>query len=396
MQLPTAPDVATASLMLAIAMGMIAVAMMLISRSSQLGPSIRPFAASCLLLALGFATRAMSDPDEPGPLHAAGNALAVLAVALQIAALIEHLRSSRRGLLRIGLGLALAHALTMAAFAGGIAGPRALSVGSAAFGALLQSLGAALMLAPARPELRRVHRVIAGIFAIGAAFLAVRVVRILLLDVPPATDAAAAWAYVVGASAQIVMPLAFVTLLHLDLSSRLARSALLDPLTGLLNRRGLDQAWDQIVALARRGGPARVAVLMLDVDHFKRINDSFGHGTGDRVIECLASAITHATRGIDSTARVGGEEFCVLLPGTDQSQALQVAERIREAFAAMAADVASTPVTLSAGVAVADPRRTPLGLAVDAADRMLYLAKHAGRDRTRVRMDLLGPEPDAG
>jgi len=162
--------------------------------------------------------------------------------------------------------------------------------------------------------------------------------------------------------------------------AQLRHLARTDPLTGTLNRLALDEA---ATAMFRQATARPPAVLMIDADHFKAINDRFGHDGGDRVLAALAQAITRALRHDDVLGRVGGEEFLVLLPDSGLDDAMALAERLRadvEAVRVML-DGAPLAVTVSIGVAArTDSDTTPAAL-VRRADRALYAAKHAGRNR---------------
>jgi diguanylate cyclase (GGDEF)-like protein len=156
--------------------------------------------------------------------------------------------------------------------------------------------------------------------------------------------------------------------------------ATLDALTGLPNRR----YFDEYVALLsrRRRAEDRVGVLMIDLDHFKLLNDTYGHTTGDHVLQAVARAIATTVRDHDVPARFGGEEFAVLLKNPSPEIAVEVGERIRRAIGAL--DLQSLgvpPVSVSIGVAVAETPDRPLGAVLEEADQALYRAKRAGRDR---------------
>lgn len=156
--------------------------------------------------------------------------------------------------------------------------------------------------------------------------------------------------------------------------------ALTDPLTGLGNRRALDARVKQLADSARATG-----VLALDIDHFKRVNDSYGHDAGDLVIRKLSDVMRQALRGSDAMFRVGGEEFCVLLPDADAETSCVVAERIRERFAAAAVHCEGRDIqcTVSIGVAVWSEKLTFKQVRKD-ADEALYKAKHGGRDQIHL------------
>jgi diguanylate cyclase (GGDEF)-like protein/PAS domain S-box-containing protein len=165
---------------------------------------------------------------------------------------------------------------------------------------------------------------------------------------------------------------------ELRLREELRRAALIDPMTGLLNRRGFVEMAAREVARARRDR-ANLAVIMFDLDHFKRINDTRGHAVGDRVLATVARIVRQNLRGMDVGTRWGGEEMLVLLPGTDAAGARVVAERTRSTVAALL-EPGLPSVTISGGIATWEP-----GEGIDAtvarADRALYEAKAAGRNR---------------
>lgn len=167
------------------------------------------------------------------------------------------------------------------------------------------------------------------------------------------------------------------------LRSELASMVMTDPLTECLNRRGFDQALEQTVARAeRRGG--YLAVLAIDIDHFKAINDSIGHLAGDAVLRDLAGVLTRSSRGGDIVGRVGGEEFVILLPDADMEMAGVVAERVRESVRrhAFKTGRGGITVTVSLGVACEQVTDAHAGRALRArADEALYVAKRLGRDR---------------
>jgi diguanylate cyclase (GGDEF)-like protein len=156
-------------------------------------------------------------------------------------------------------------------------------------------------------------------------------------------------------------------------------AASIDTLTGLPNRRGVARALDDAMKHVRGGG--RYAVLLLDVDHFKSINDLLGHQTGDKALAQIGRIIAENIRGVDVAGRFGGEEFLVLLRDAARERAMQVAERLRGAIEAGGIAYADgKPVTVSVGVAYARPADNTSDV-VERADRALYRAKNAGRNR---------------
>lgn len=154
-----------------------------------------------------------------------------------------------------------------------------------------------------------------------------------------------------------------------------------DPLTGLLNRKALGPVFEE---LAHHGETKsrEVGMIMADIDHFKRINDTRGHAVGDAVLKEVADILQGCVRDGDAVYRMGGEEFLVLLPGTGLDGCTIVAERIREDVAT--AQPAGIEISISLGVSVADAVPVALERALESADVALYSAKQQGRDRVVV------------
>lgn len=167
----------------------------------------------------------------------------------------------------------------------------------------------------------------------------------------------------------------------------LSRFALIDGLTGLGNRRYLDDVLEREWLRAMRARTS-LSFLMIDADHFKAYNDHYGHRAGDRALKTIAACIAAAiSRAEDSALRYGGEEFAVLLPGTDEAGAFRVAETIRVAICALQIPHVSAPgfMTVSVGLASLCPARgSSSGTVVEAADTALYEAKRNGRNRTEI------------
>ncbi|MDA0174291.1 GGDEF domain-containing protein [Solirubrobacter taibaiensis] len=167
------------------------------------------------------------------------------------------------------------------------------------------------------------------------------------------------------------------------LVTQLRAEARVDPLTGLLNRRGLAERLEIELARSRRDG-TEIAVVAVDIDRFKSINDTFGHDVGDQVLTWIAQTIRGQTRVSDLTARLGGDEFLVALPTTDADAARDFAERLRVAIASGTRRLpAGLAVSISAGVAAgtAPPDAQVL---TTLADRALYAAKERGRNVVHV------------
>lgn len=171
---------------------------------------------------------------------------------------------------------------------------------------------------------------------------------------------------------------------------RLLENLETDELTRLGNRRAFEKQGEKWLADCRRQGRP-LSVLAIDLDYFKQINDRFGHPVGDKVLQRVADTLRASTRQSDLCVRMGGEEFLAILPGTDLSHAMECAERIRQAIAALHVSAAGVdeatpagddPIRITASVGVATiGRSTTLQAAYQAADEALYAAKRAGRNR---------------
>jgi diguanylate cyclase (GGDEF)-like protein len=177
---------------------------------------------------------------------------------------------------------------------------------------------------------------------------------------------------------------------NLQLLQSMREQANIDPLTGLYNRRFCKDYARKLMAMARRKNTP-LGFIMLDLDHFKSINDVFGHEVGDRILKQLAKTVTQSMRETNLTARLGGEEFVILLPDTGAEACHVVAERIRKAVARMSMpevkDKQVPPVTVSMGIAVYPEHGGTLEEMLHSSDRALYESKRAGRNRTTVYVE---------
>lgn len=173
----------------------------------------------------------------------------------------------------------------------------------------------------------------------------------------------------------VALLLAAMTAPHLEVA-RLARLSNLDPLTGLLNRRGLD------AAVRSASVEPTYAAVMVDIDHFKVVNDTYGHDAGDRVLRLVADTLASTVRRGDSVARSGGEEFVLLLHGANAETATAIAERARERLERSRVDIGGRQIgaTASFGVAEARPGEAVEDV-VKRADTAMYEAKRTGRNR---------------
>jgi len=176
------------------------------------------------------------------------------------------------------------------------------------------------------------------------------------------------------------------------------REALSDPLTGISNRKSFDQALVSLIEETRESGRP-LALIMADVDHFKKFNDRWGHQTGDQVLRLVAEVMNANIKGQDMLARYGGEEFAILLPGTSLENAFMLADRIRRAVESRRLKKRQSNedlgvITMSMGIASYFKNESPAML-VERADKALYIAKERGRNRVIDERDIAPHVPDA-
>jgi diguanylate cyclase (GGDEF)-like protein len=169
-----------------------------------------------------------------------------------------------------------------------------------------------------------------------------------------------------------------------DFVNRLEQLATTDPLTGALNRRSFENAYRREVERGRRA-QGRLYLMIVDIDHFKKINDTYGHAVGDVALKALVSTCLATLRKTDVFARIGGEEFAILTPAKDAKEAMQLAERIRVNVAQMSIPAEPAPFAFTVSIGICqvhwdDSRGASLGH----ADGALYRAKDAGRNRVAV------------
>lgn len=238
-------------------------------------------------------------------------------------------------------------------------------------------------------------------FAHGALYI-LRTPLVAML--PPATTNdslfASVWMTVLSnESLLLTISSAFILLAMAKERSELRHrtAAMVDPLTGIANRRSFMQD-AALMAKQHIADPRPTAVLLIDLDRFKSINDRFGHALGDRVLEIFTDAARKSTRGSDLIGRLGGEEFAAMLIDTNRNKAVEVAERIRESFAQMAQDVDGRPVcaTVSIGLVHTEAPTLDMPELLAQADQALYCAKERGRNRIEVAsLDMMVARPTA-
>lgn len=170
-----------------------------------------------------------------------------------------------------------------------------------------------------------------------------------------------------------------------DASENLRKAAYCDHLTGLSNRRAFFEA-AELELMRRKKALRPVALIMLDADHFKAINDRYGHPAGDAVLCQLAATMRAVCRQVDVLARIGGEEFAIILPSADLADAVAVAERLRTEVEQVPAiyEQHAIAYTISLGVAVMEDDMSGFAALIKRADQAMYEAKHQGRNQTRI------------
>jgi diguanylate cyclase (GGDEF)-like protein len=226
------------------------------------------------------------------------------------------------------------------------------------------------------------------LFAYGALFL-LRTPLVSVLPIAPNNRMlGSVWLTVLSFEALLfTISVAFILLAMAKERTELRHrtAAMVDPLTGIANRRSFLQDAAQ---LAKRhiANPRPVAVLLIDLDHFKSINDRFGHALGDRVLEIFTESARHSVRASDLFGRLGGEEFAAVLCDTSCDKAVAVAERIRESFARATLEVDSRLVCATVSIGLVHCQEVALDMAalLAQADQALYIAKERGRNRVEV------------
>lgn len=217
---------------------------------------------------------------------------------------------------------------------------------------------------------------------------AVLVMPIVLGDLTRATGTSIGMGWVAVFAGELVLyAVGTVFIIFLLVSERTVSAhktaASIDPLTGLLNRRGFGEATSRMIEREAKAGRP-VTVMIFDIDHFKSVNDRFGHAAGDDVLKVFAHSIIGTLRITDLVGRVGGEEFAALLPCA-MDEALLAAERVREAFEASGVCVDDEPLATTVSIGVAGgPANTELEVLMASADTALYQAKRGGRNRVEA------------
>jgi diguanylate cyclase (GGDEF)-like protein len=351
-------------------------------------PVIRTWAVGQLLKGAGIAAILFRGQLPPG-IAFAGNSLVIVGYFVELWAFLGY--GGRQSLQRPALLLLATLLLVMngaaAMTAHGWATKHTATVFSSCM-AVLTACSALAMLRSNRPRSTVQMVLVAGNALVATAFLT----RALLAAaspvwVPDGNMAINQALFAVGYVFSITDGFGFLLLVKEDADRSLLRMATEDGLTGLANRAAFMRRADECRRLCQRTGqPA--AVVMMDVDHFKRINDTFGHAAGDVALAAIGRTLREHLRDVDICGRLGGEEFAMLLPGTSAEAAVHVAERLRHAIADTGFPFEGRVVGLTASFGIADPGTAgTLEQALSQADTSLYAAKSEGRNRVAAASD---------
>lgn len=312
-----------------------------------------------------------------------GNSLIILGFALEMRAYLLYARRDGHGTVVIALLLGCLLAFNLGAALTADDASRLyptviLSAAVAVFGTIN-----GVVLLRSRADRSPILLILVGAnLTMAAAALARAGSAALLGSHPPFADIPANQAaYLAAFIAMLANGVSFLLLVKEDTDAELRRLVTTDEMTGLANRRAFFERGDEVLALCRRLGRS-ATLAMLDVDRFKQINDTYGHAAGDAVLKNVATVLRREVRAVDLCARLGGEEFVVVLPGATAEQAVLALERVRSAIAASTVERAGQAlrVTVSIGVATIDEGDS-LDAALVRVDAALYAAKRRGRNR---------------
>ncbi|TVO77771.1 GGDEF domain-containing protein [Sedimenticola selenatireducens] len=250
--------------------------------------------------------------------------------------------------------------------------------------AALSGVSAQCLLKDRTPRMRKIQALTAAVFGLHALYLSLRSI-LTLAGVHIQDLFASNWvqglAFLDVIVSAICLTFAFTSMINRRLQFHLNHLASYDLLTEVFNRRAFEQAAVREMSRCARH-KTMLSVLLLDIDHFKRINDRYGHSVGDQVLKSTATAIVGALRKEDVLGRIGGEEFCMLLPESDQESAIDISERVRMAVCTntITHEGQTISITVSIGVATIQPDDTSWISLFQIADQALYRAKAGGRN----------------
>jgi diguanylate cyclase (GGDEF)-like protein len=368
-----------ASLLIAVLLGTVSLAFATIRGSSRI---MGAWGRAMLLLAAGLLGLALRGMIPDWISIAVANTVIVASLVLALRGLRQFLGSAQRDALGWGLTAALFAYLLLYAVVWPSTAARIVAV-SAALG-VVAARGAMLLHQSAPEECRLSCRFTGAVFWAVAAMTTARAIGAL---VAPTVDVLApqplnAATFLFYTAFILVSTLGVMWMEIESLQGELVRSARYDSLTGLYNRGTFLAEFEREVSRSARGGPA-FSLAIFDLDHFKLINDRYGHPVGDSVLKAFAEALRASIRKHDVVGRYGGEEFALLMPQTGKETAVRVAERVRRELEArgVSVDGKRIEVTVSAGIASHGIDGQDWDALLTAADDALYEAKHAGRNR---------------
>ena len=260
---------------------------------------------------------------------------------------------------------------------------------------VLSAMSAILLLKSHQRSQRSIEQIITGIsFATFASFTAYRL-YVLTLDKINPIHYLTQWPYneitfLVCMLTLLIINFAFIAMVNVKIAAELTHAAGHDWLTGIMNRRRFEESFAVSQASSVRYGYTQ-SMLLLDLDNFKDINDQYGHLFGDKVIKTFAHLVKEAVREVDILGRYGGEEFCIVMPNTNEADALILAERIRSQYETTSIWLGSKriPCTVSIGVCDSSKIGNDFKSLFEAADQSLYAAKKAGKNAVVAHSNLL-------
>ena len=340
-------------------------------------------ASFCISISLGFSVMHLV-PATAGWWIVAGTALLAAGAGLQyvgIQAFMDKTPDWRIPLLVVGVMTAQAIWFVLIDF-----NSNARAMANSAVLASISAICARMLLVPASQPLRTAAWLTGASFA---ALALVNLARVLMIAISPEHDYALyaqmpinRISFLVSSISQLCLGFGFVLMLNYRLADELQHLAAHDALTGAFNRRSLGDEAERLLARCSRVGEI-LTVMMIDVDHFKSINDRFGHAAGDEVLRRLAALVRETIRVGDYFARYGGEEFCILLPNTSEAQSGVLAERLRLRYSELDLHFGGNLLQSTISIGVADSRHAGTNFSglFAAADEALYRAKQDGRNR---------------
>lgn len=357
------------------------------SDASRAVRSLHLRASALAVEAVGYASLAFRDYLPHNVLLVGGNALNLLAQAMSVIALRMLLNAPLRWRTTAAVGVLGWAGVSWFAIVQPDYPSRVLWGSVAIAGFLMLNIDA--LLGGRRERWSRARRALLWIFALSLLLLVWRNGMLWLAPTPPhsvfvPSPVNVFWMLLSGMQS-LFYGLGFLLLYNELLQHELHVMARIDSLTGVPNRLALEERYAGMLA-ASGGVHAPFCLLLLDVDHFKSVNDRFGHDCGDKALKALTRRVRTVLRSGDMVGRLGGEEFIVLAPDLHWGAGQALAERIRAAVAAAPEriDGYELPLTVSVGVAEAEPYERDLSTTLRRADKALYVAKHAGRNRVEV------------